>query len=63
MEYIPPYQKSHPREIPKRRVPNGDQGYVLQSVLEPPSVSLMRQTTKTGTDTPVTLPIRYAKPM
>lgn len=64
MEYVPP--RSKPRMIPMQRVPNGDQGYVLKRVLEPMQVNLMRETKDAGvtsTDTPATMPIRYAKPM
>lgn len=59
MEYVPP--RSKPMMIPKR--PVGNPGAVLKVALEPIQVSLVKGTSKTATDTPATLPIRYAKPM
>ena len=56
MENVP--RRSKPIEIPKRTA-----GRALKEMLEPIQVSLVKGTSKAGTDTPATLPIRYAKPM
>lgn len=59
MEYQPP--RSQPRPIPRKNIM--ETGYVLKTILEPAQISLNRDTTRKATDTPTTLPIRYAKPM
>ena len=58
MEYVPP--RSKPMMIPKR--PVGNPGRVLKVALEPIQISLMKGD-QPATDTPATLPIRYAQPM
>jgi len=58
MEYVPP--RSQPMNIPKR--PVGNPGATLRVALQPIQISLVKGQPP-ATDTPATLPIRYAQPM